>query len=349
MEASLTVCSLVFTLRAREWIEWEDGSGSALRGALLAALRQRFCLFPEDAHCVCPDTTCPVAALVTPGSDEYPRGAELPRPLVLRPPRKGAHSQTRPVAEGARWNRPVRLEPGERFAFTVILVGSAIKRFPALILASRAMEQVGLGRPLHANRGRRGRFIIEQIEATHPFTGTRATLFQEGEERVRAPELILTTADVAARASACSAKELRLRFLSPTRLTEAGKLVHTPEPGVLLRRMAERLDALTRAYQTNSSSTTEVVERTQTSHTPGPWYGIAHTASVYLASCQVEWLDTKSYSSRQQRSLPIGGFTGTATYCGQLSQAVRELLAWGELLHVGKNSMKGDGWYCLDV
>lgn len=63
----------------------------------------------------------------------------------------------------------------------------------------------------------------------------------------------------------------------------------------------------------------------------------------------VRWIDAKSYSSRQRHTLPIGGFIGTATYTGACSPSLRELLVWGELLNVGKNTVKGDGWYQIEA
>ena len=44
----------------------------------------------------------------------------------------------------------------------------------------------------------------------------------------------------------------------------------------------------------------------------------------------------------------MGGFVGTARLAGTLSPQVRELLVWGELLHVGKDVVKGNGWYQLE-
>jgi hypothetical protein len=53
-----------------------------------------------------------------------------------------------------------------------------------------------------------------------------------------------------------------------------------------------------------------------------------------------------SYSSRQRRRTPIGGLLGDITFAGDLAP-LRELLAWGALVHVGKNAVKGDGWYSI--
>ncbi len=46
--------------------------------------------------------------------------------------------------------------------------------------------------------------------------------------------------------------------------------------------------------------------------------------------------------------MQIGGLVGTATFVGNLTPFL-ELLVIGELIHVGKNVVKGDGWYKIVV
>lgn len=348
MEAHLTVCVVVFTLKAREWIEWEQGSGSALRGALLEALRQRFCPDSEQAQCACTAPHCPVAELVAPVSEVQTRGADAPRPLVLRPPAQDGAGLPLSTPISSATQRAILLKPEKRFSFTVILVGQAIQRFPAVIVAARAMEQLGFGRPLRANGGRRGRFTLETIEAIQPFTGERARLFERGQTHVQPPPLIIGEEDVQRRARTLPEHELQLRFLSPTRLIDGGKLARVPDPGIVLRRLAERLDALAHYAQPIEASE-PVGQQENGASTVGRWYPVAQGANLALGDYHVTWLDTRSHSTRQQRQLPIGGMIGTATFRGQLTPAVRELLTWGELVHVGKNAMKGDGWYCIEA
>ena len=56
------------------------------------------------------------------------------------------------------------------------------------------------------------------------------------------------------------------------------------------------------------------------------------------------WKDVQSYSHRQRRLTPVSGITGCITFSGNL-EPFRELLTWGELIHVGKSAVKGNGWY----
>ncbi len=336
--SSLIAYHLRFTIQATETLELEQHPGSALRGALFEALLKRFCVNQEAHSCAsCPLVqTCPVSALVAPLRDEFPRGRDVPRPFVVRPPLIAAASG---VTEG------LRLEPGQQVSFGLTLFGNAGKLFPYVALAAQVMEQRGLGRLLREHGWRRGRFALERIEAVHLFSGTQVALFERGKPQVRAPELAITGEDVAARAAALATETISLRFLTPTRLTEHGSLVHQPQPGALIRRLAERLDALEHEYASGQAPQRAPGK----ARTPGRWYAVAAAANLQMVGSEVSWVDTKSYSRRQQRALPIGGFVGIASFSGSLTLALRELLVWGEVIHVGKNCVKGDGWYQIDA
>ncbi|HEY7357324.1 MAG TPA: CRISPR system precrRNA processing endoribonuclease RAMP protein Cas6 [Ktedonobacterales bacterium] len=336
MEESLSAYHLRYTIQATEPLELEQHPGSALRGTLFQALLNGFCMNKAAPECaMCPLVqTCPVSALVAPLREEHPRGRDLPRPFVVRPPMIAAASET----------GGLRLEPGQQVTFGLTLIGRAGKLFPYVVLAAPGMERNGLGRALREHRWRRGRFSVERIEAVHPFTGVQVPLFVRGVQQVRSPELAITAADVAKRAAALPDGVLSLRFLTPTQLTAEKTLLSRPEARPLLRRLAERMDALEREY-----APAQALPTSEAASAVGRWYAVAETASLQLTNCDVRWVDAESYSNRQRRMLPIGGFVGTATYTGEMPPALRELLVWGEVLHVGKNCVKGDGWYQIEA
>jgi hypothetical protein len=331
MDIGLTIHQLRFTLEATEPLELEQQPGSSLRGAIFHALLRRFCALPQQPECSSCQLiqTCPVAALVAPLRDETPRGRDVPRPFVLRPPLVAAQQNG------------LRLVSGQRCTFELALIGGAAKLFPYVVLSAQVMESNGLGRPLRANSGRRGRFIVAQIDAEDGFNNQVQRLYIRGEQQVQTPTFAATEEQVADRATSLPADRLMVRFLTPTRLISDGKLVRTPDPAILTRRLAERLDALEREYVPVPTGATSDGE----SSPYGRWHAVAQSCNLRLTSWDGAWVDTQSYSTRQHKRIPIGGFVGTATFAGTLSPALRELLVWGELVHVGKNAVKGDGWY----
>jgi hypothetical protein len=155
------------------------------------------------------------------------------------------------------------------------------------------------------------------------------------------PSQYITAEDIANRAAQLSADRLVLQFLTPTRLIANGRLLRQPLFHPLILRLAERLGGIEDAYGEGESGDSEDAQRR--SFERYSRYS-ALSQNVHLVGQQVKWIELASYSSRQQRTTPIGGFVGSATFAGALEE-LRELLVWGELVHVGKNAVKGDGCY----
>lgn len=238
--------------------------------------------------------------------------------------------------------------------FAVTLFGRATSYFPYLALSLRLVEELGMGRPLREHRGRRGRPRIVRIEACQPFTGERELLFESADDTeapqratdasraraVRKPTLVITPEMVAARAATLPSERLTLRFTTPMRLVTEGRLLTRPVARVLALRLLERLEALEQEYGAGGGEAELTHDRRQQR-----FQRVEHLArAVEVVEDQTRWVDVTSYSARQRRFLPIGGFVGQATIAGDLAP-LRELLVWGELTHAGKNAVKGDGCF----
>lgn len=295
----------------------EEYAGAAVRGALFRALWGRFCTNKAAPACaVCPlVATCPVATLVAPLREEGPRGQDVPRPYVVTPPPGG------------------RYAPGQRLTLGLTLFGQAAGLFPYIVMALQTLAEEGLGRRLGDQGGRRGRLAVRTIAAVHPLTGERRDLYTVGHPRIAQPALPVTAADVAARARSLPTDRLRLEFLTPLRLTEGGALVHRLALRPLVQRLLERLDAVRREY--GDGQVTPLAERQAL---------LARAAAAMVVADQTRWVEVRSYSARQQRLTPISGLVGVATVGGDLAE-LRTVLVWGELVRVGKNAVKGAGWY----
>ena len=363
----LSACALRITMEAMEEMALERFPGSSLRGALFEALLRRFCMNREARSCAdCPlNGGCPVAGLVAPLRDERPRGRDAPRPFVIAVEpveareaveAAGAVGQPQGQAGGQAGgvHGETRLHAGEVFTFAVTLFGRATSYFPYLALSLRLIEDLGMGRPLREHHGRRGRPRIVRMEACQPFTGKRETLFDaaadseapqrdaSGSRAVRKPTLVITPEMVAARAATLPRDRLTLRFTTPMRLVSGGRLLGRPDARVLTLRLLERLEALEQEYGAGGDVAGLTHARRQERYLVVE--RLARTVEV--VEDRTHWVDVASYSTRQQRSLPISGFVGQATIAGDLAP-LRELLVWGELAHAGKNAVKGDGCFHL--
>lgn len=295
--------------------------GSSLRGALFHALLNRFCMNRDAQVCAaCPlVATCPVAFLVSTLRPESERGRDVPRPYAIRPP----------------LDRSTRYEAGDHLSFGFTLFARALNLFPYVILSLEEMARAGIGLKLPENRGRRGTFRIQAVNAVNPLTGERRPILQSGETMVQMPDLPITHAQVVNKAAEFQSTYLSIRFLTPTRIVEKGGLVKRPHFRPLFQRLLERLSALARDF---SDTPLQLDFPALLSQAEG----------IKLVEDNTRWVELESYSTRLGRRTPLGGFTGTATYHAADWNPFLPWLLWGQFTHVGKDAVKGNGWYQLE-
>lgn len=320
----LTTHHFLFTVEVVSPLELDDYSGSALRGSLFEGLWRRFCTNRASPTCAaCPlHGACPVSALVAPLREENPRGRDIPRPYLILPP----------LGEARRYER------GETLIFGVTLFGSIIQLLPYIIMARHTLEEMGLGRKLPENNGRRGQFHIKTIESYHHFTGERHRIYQQGKTLVQADLLPVTAGDVTAKSASLPTEQITLDFLTPTRIIDQDQLIRRLSFRSLVLRLTERFTNLVTAYGEKSIEQQEEPEPDL----------IKLAKDITCKKDETVWKDVQSYSHRQRRFTPLSGMTGHITFSGDL-EPFRELLTWGELIHVGKSVVKGNGWYKIAI
>jgi len=339
-----TAHRLTFVAEALDRIELNEHQGSALRGALYHALRTRFCAFGHDRQAQCSTctlaATCPVATLAATLAPGHPRGQDRPRPYTIQPPLPGSGH---PV-QSYSGRLVFQYEPGETLTFGLTLYAQAMHLFPYVVLATQAFETGGLGRLYRQDDGRRrrGRLQVREIWAHNPLTGERQIVLRSGTNTVHVPDVPVTHAQVL---EACQEMnggghgapvQLTLRFLTPTRLIHKGRLIK-PE-GFAFRpffqRLLERLEALSGAF----------------SDTPLPVSFpdlLDAAARVTVVDHSLTWEEVRSYSTRRQAESPIGGLLGQVVLETHDWSPFLPWLLWGQFVHVGKDAVKGNGWYRL--
>jgi CRISPR-associated endoribonuclease Cas6 len=330
----LTVHCLEIVAEAATPLALDTFCGSSLRGAFFRALWGRFCTNRESPTCsLCPlVTACPVADLVAPLRDEATHGQDIPRPYVISVP----------------YQEKNRYEQGESFTFGFSLIGTSTKLFPYVIRSFQEMEKTSLGHPLPELQGRRGQLSIREVRAYHPFTGAQQVLWEKESNRPTKPQLCVTLNDISEHAEQLPRDHITIHFLTPTRLIFDERLVKHPSLRVLALRLAQRLTALQDEYSNGGREVEEEGTRSTSSSRELYQQIEKQTHDIRLINDETHWVDIHSYSSRQRKTTPIGGFIGKASYQGDLTH-LRELLVWGEVLHVGKNVVKGNGMYRIEA
>jgi hypothetical protein len=334
----LPVHLLHFVARVQEPVHLPPHPGAALRGALFEALRRQFCLeigagqagWGRAGECSRALTdACAVCFLMQPYAPEAERGADVPRPYVLRPPLEGKTHYT----------------ADERFSFGLVTFGRALQHLPFVLVGALEMGRRGMG------YGRAGRFVLQEVWAEHPLLGRRQAVFDARDGLVRPPALPLTYQQLAEKyapaegpgsTNACRDRRLTLRIelLTPLRLTDRGRLVHAEEIslGVLVHRLLERLTVLAARYGGGP---------------PALPYAdlLARAASAQVLDNRTTWRDLVRFSGRQQRAMPWGGLVGSFTVQGPAERLAPlvPLLAFGSYTGVGKYAVTGNGWYRVVV
>ena len=317
-----------FEVQALTPLAFEAYTGSALRGALVGALQRNFCPVRDQGDPT-HQAICPVCWLLHYDATE----GDSRRPYAIEP-----LLGTRRI-----------FQPGERFQFGLTLFGQAVNLFPYLVLAVPQIGAGGIGRKQPDDRGRwqRGRFKLCRIEEVNPLSGERLTLMGEGEQMVQTPRQPVTASQVDESVQQVleqltlagdSEPGISIHFLTPTRIVDQKKLVHTPEFRPLFQRLLERVHELQRTF---GASEPQI-----------DWHGLlALAGEVELVEDRTIWWDLQGHSSRLQRPQQIGGYIGQAAYRtgSETWEMLLPWLVWGVSTHVGKNAVKGSGWYSLAV
>jgi len=299
--------------------------GSALRGALYHSLRNRFCTMrPKRLECpACPLwQVCPVCTLVSTLAPANPRGRDVARPYTIQPPLDGTKTF---------------YEPGESFQFGLTLYAQALQLFPYVIMALYSLEEEGLGRRVEANRWRRGTFRVEEVWAENPLTRQRQAVTRPGDQTVEVPDVPITHQQVTAWASRGDwSAAVTLELLTPLRLTARGRLV---KPGwvtfrVFMARLLDRLESLAQHFGEEPLKL--------------DFAALLRSAeAVRTLDDATRWVELRSYSTRQRRATPIGGLVGKVTFAADDWAPFLPWLIWGRFTHLGKDAVKGNGWYRL--
>lgn len=323
-----TLYHLRFTVVATTPIHLEPFKGSALRGAWHTYMQKTFCSAPPHARTdPLHQEGCPVCYLTNRDT-----GPETRRPFTLQPP----------------LSRQTGYEPGEIFAFGFTLFGNAQTLFPYVLLGWHEVgETLGLGHFIPALRGR-GRFRLLQVEAFDPHTDRRQIVYRrEAGRMVEMPAVAVTAESIAQRATrlaetlASGDGLLTLRLLTPLRLIHEERLMHRFAFVPFFQRLLERLYATAAHF----SAAAERFTPTALSEDVRQLLPVAQT--VRVVTDRSHWWDVTGYSQRKGGPTHLGGLVGDVVLWAPDWKPLLPYLLWGESIQLGKNVVKGCGWYGL--
>jgi hypothetical protein len=124
-------------------------------------------------------------------------------------------------------------------------------------------------------------------------------------------------------------ERVQLRFLSPTELKCGGVIAPRPEFAILFARLRDRIGTLRALY---GAGPLDIDFRAMGER----------AATVRMSHCEVQWEKVERKSGRTGQVHPLGGFTGSAEYQGELAEFVPWLQA-ARWVGVGRQTVWGKG------
>lgn len=208
------------------------------------------------------------------------------------------------------------LQPGEAFSFHFILVGRAIGQLPIAIMSWQRAFSRGVGKGDGS----------AALKAVHLDMPDRQMPVHIPGEKVHAHEGVLVLPESGL------PDRLTLEFDTPLRLQENGHALPPARIGArpLLMALVRRACLL--------------IEHHHSGQMQVDFSALARAAEEVKWTTNMAWCDWTRYSSRQGKTMQLGGCIGSIALEGELSP-FNDFLRLGELLHVGKETAFGLGKY----
>lgn len=279
-----------------------------LRGTFEMAFR---CLVCHDVDLSCGECLlrprCPYPPTFRPtppaGAARLSKQSDLPRPFVFEPPLHTASE----------------ILPGQQLEFGLTLFGGTNAYLPYFVVALRELAAKGLG-------PKRGKLLLDSIDCLTP--AGKEPVYARVDNTLRPLDCPFRLQDLV-RQGDQDPSSVRIEFLSPTTLKRDGELVSRPSFSDVVRRLRDRLSTIAAFF---GDAPLEIDFRQ-----------LGESAdAIRTVEINTEWRRRTRRSSRTGDVHETSGFTGYAVYAGDLGPFM-PLLRCGELMHVGKYSVWGNG------
>ena len=278
--------------------------GSALRGGLGRWLRKTCCVFRNRK---CDDcivkSSCIYFFIFETENNKYSETVNArPHPIVLEPPL--------PVPSSTR--------QGDKFSFSIILIGKANDFLPHLVYSIIQMGKDGIG----AKTGHGyGSFTVDTISSD------KTVLFDKNGYDLKRP-VSLHTLELS-NSTIYPCKRLEVEFQTPFRVKYKGRFIDSIPFHILIRAALRRISSLEAAYGTGE---------------PKLDYSnlVAGAKKIEVIDEQIHWQELPRFSSRQKCKMTLGGPVGRVIYEGNIGPYL-QFLSYCQPVHLGKQTFFGLG------
>jgi hypothetical protein len=304
--------------------------GSRLRGGFGETLRAQLCVKDDPLKCregsqAC---VCSYASFFEPTRERdgqalsgKPLGNQenLPASFVISPPDSSMFFSRK----------------GDRLSFDFVAIAKMCERMTEVVRAFEAYGELGLVRRANS----RARFRVNEVFDL--LAGGRSIYWQGP---IQQPITKTVSAMAAELAAQLQPEHLQVIFKTPVRLkNEKAKLT---DPGTGLTVFSDFWD-----FVYNLANRTAGLWQLYGEEWPGQAEFYRWRDRLLRAARKIETVESdlrmvnlKGYSNRQEKAKPLDGFVGRMQFKGDFT-AFRELLAIGEVVHVGSETSAGLGCY----
>ena len=289
--------------------------GSMIRGAFGRAFLDLVCVHPGGKCDSCDVIeSCPYSyvfeAPSRAGSSVMEKATSIPHPYFL-------------VFDKFQERR---LKKGDSLRFELVLVGKASVHLPFLTDAMVKAAEIGFGKE-------RVSFTLRSLMSLRK--GGAMEPLPDGKERAGAVRAsFLDLGEVAGQKAGPPVRETKLTWVTPLRIKIRGKLRAEIPFHFLVKSLFRRAKLLAIFYGSREVPAIPEEFFHRTSH-------------VLVKENDLRWLDLKRFSSRQERSMLMGGILGSIVYEGEMDPYL-PLLRAGSVLHTGKGTTFGLGRFTLE-
>ncbi|GIK38059.1 MAG: CRISPR-associated endoribonuclease Cas6 [Chloroflexota bacterium] len=301
------------TLEALQLLQLSPLKGTSLRSGFGRTLKKLVCCHPRLCKKTCTlGKSCPYSYIFETAppvnAEVLANLSEIPRPFVIQ----SSHDLKTTIV------------PGEQFVFGLTLIGTGIKYLPLFFHVFYELGKVGLGYT-------QGQYRLLSVETIFS-NGQIKSIYNATDQSIWGVDSTMYAEAIIARAATLPTDRITLNFLTPTRLKHQGKWIEQGPPfQALIKVLLGRISSLSYFHcdERLNVDFRGLIDR---------------AAQVQVVNCETHWEDWTRFSMRQHQEIEIGGLVGMITYEGDLRDYL-PFLALGELIHVGKGAVFGNGRY----
>lgn len=257
--------------------------------------------------------TCPI--------DQTPHLSGCPYAQIFEPaPRADLPSSVRqnpppPYVIETPLFAPTHFPAGADYSFDLVLFGQARHSLPLIgaVFAQAFAKGLGVN---NTGKGELTGIAVQQADGSFLTIAGRGGLVGQHHNSIKLPEYYPAQA--------------RIQLLTPLRIQQKGRILRENEmtQAIFLRQLMRRYLTLAQLHWQNNADTAE----------------LSAQAAGQGQSPQLLWHEHRRFSNRQKQTTPLSGIIGTWQLT-DLSPAFAQMLYIGQWLHLGKETVFGNGQY----